>query len=76
MAETDSDYERGTMDTDAQQRTYEAVMRFSGFVGVPLSLALTGMFTALAARAGLGAGVMIGIVVFFASRAIFKLFFK
>ena len=74
MAE--SDYQRGTMDVSAQQKTYEAVMRFSGFWGVPASLGLTAMFAGLSARTGFWAALIIGFAVFFFVRAIFKLFFK
>jgi len=76
MAEGGDDYERGGMDVSMQQRTYEAVMAFSGFWGVPAALGLTAMFTALATRSGLAPALAIGLVVFIAVRAIFKLFFK
>ncbi|MEM1102767.1 MAG: hypothetical protein AAF527_07650 [Pseudomonadota bacterium] len=76
MGETGASYERGTMDTEAQSSTYGSVMRFTGFVGIPLALSLTAFFTALVVRLGFFPALAIGVIAFALLRICFKYFFK
>ncbi|MCI5046267.1 MAG: hypothetical protein MRY59_02100 [Aquisalinus sp.] len=71
----DDDYVPGSMDISDQKSTYENVMKFSGYWGMPFSIALGTFFTALLADSGLLAGFFIFFLVFILTHIFVKMFF-
>lgn len=65
-----------TQDAEEHRKTYHAIMRASGEVGVPFSLALTVFFTNLVLANGIGLAILGGVItylfVFFVVRTFFS----
>ncbi len=72
----DHDYVPGSMDVTQQKGTFSSVMKFSGYWGLPLSLALGAFFTALLRDSGLFGGFALFVVVFIFTHIGVKTFFS
>ena len=71
----DQDYERGTMDVSDQQSTFNGVMKFSGYWGMPFSIALAVFFTVLLVGGGLLSGFFSFVLSFIFTQIGVKTFF-
>ena len=71
----DQDYERGTMDVSDQQSTFNGVMKFSGYWGMPFSIAFSVFFTVLLVKAGIPAAIFAAILSFIFTQIGVKTFF-
>ena len=64
------------MDAEEHRRTYDAVMRASGEVGVPFALGLTAFFTNLVLANGVGMAFVAAIVTYLFVFFVVKSFFS
>ena len=72
----DQNYTPGSMDISDQKKTYSGVMKFSGYWGLPFSLALGAFFTALLKDSGIFGGLFLFVVVFIVTHIGVKTFFS
>lgn len=63
-------------DAEQNQKTYQAVMRFSAEVGVPACMGLGMFFTQLVMAHGVPAAFLGGVLVYVAVLIVVKLFFS
>ena len=65
-----------TSDAEQHRRTYKAIMKASGEVGVPLSLALTMFFTNLVLANGVPTAFLAGVLTYVGVLFVVKMFFS
>lgn len=63
-------------DAEEHRKTYQAIMKASGEVGVPFSLALTMFFTNLVLANGVGVALVAAVITYLAVFFIVKTFFS
>ncbi len=64
------------LEAEEHRRTYGAVMRASGEIGVPFALALTMFFTNLVLANGIGVALLAAILTYFAVFFVVRTFFS
>ncbi|MEE2691838.1 MAG: hypothetical protein VX640_09905 [Pseudomonadota bacterium] len=65
-----------THDAEEHRKTYRAIMKASGEVGVPFCLALTVFFTNLVLANGVGTALVAAVITYLAVFFIVKTFFS
>lgn len=65
-----------TQDAEEHRKTYRAIMKASGEVGVPFCLALTVFFTNLVLANGVGTALVAAVITYLAVFFIVKTFFS
>lgn len=76
MANVSDNHDGDILDPEEHRQTYEGVMRASGEIGVPFSLALTMFFTNLVLANGVGVALIAAIATYIAAFFIVRAFFS
>ncbi|HMP63649.1 MAG TPA: hypothetical protein PKA17_11365 [Phenylobacterium sp.] len=63
-------------DAEEHRKTYQAIMKASGEVAVPFSLALTVFFTNLVLANGIGLALVAGVITYLFVFFVVKMFFS
>ncbi len=72
----DNDYVHGSMDASDQESTYVSVMKFSGYWGLPASMAIGAFVAAILKDSGLFLGFILFVAVFVLTQIGVKTFFS